>query len=153
MQIEWDAEGLDDTLISIRAVEGELGRELRRLLDEAAERAYRTMRTKVPIGETAQLEFSIRKGPLTFHPGGAGGGGFYEIEVGPGENAPEHLDFVFGGTSDLFGKAMRIQKHGEPAHWIERRRGQPPQTEWVTDAQEEAREWIRRGLNEMDLFR
>lgn len=152
MEFEYDVQGLDDTLLRIRAVQGEKD-SLRRVLDNAAEHAFRHMRMHVPIGETAQLEFSIRKGPVKWHPGGAGGGGYHEVEVGPGERAPEHLDFVFGGTSDLFNTPMRIQKQGEPAHWIMHRRGQQPQTEWVTDAQDEAREWIRRGISELDLFR
>jgi len=122
-------------------------------LATAALRGEQEMRLRVPKGETLRLFESIRVSPLRFSPGGLGGGGFYEIEVGPADDAPEHLAFVFGGTSDLFGKAMFIQKLGEPGHWIYRRRGQRAQTEWVTEAQDVTRNYLRANLERMDLFR
>jgi hypothetical protein len=110
---------------------------------------------------------SIRKAETVFHAGGAGGGGFYEVRVGPGRDAPEHLTYVMEGTG-LYGSlgtvirarmsgghrgVLAIQKRGEGVRFRTFARGQRPQRQWYDDAVQVADQFVEEGLRSIRLDR
>lgn len=150
----------------VRAQAG-LKEEIQKTLIEASEMALNMMRLKVPKSRETYsnakdpfhktIYSSLARGNLSYHPGGAGGGGQWEINVGT-LDPPEHLEWVVEGTEDIFsskgnlGPLMAIQKMGEPVKFRRARRGQKPQTEWITDAQAATNTFISQRIERMRIF-
>jgi hypothetical protein len=91
-----------------------------------------------------------------FRPGAAGGGGFYEINVGAIRNPPDQLRYIMEGTDRYpaagnFGHVMAISKLGEPVRYRTRRRGQRPQTEWFTESYRLANAFLAAQIQALDL--
>jgi hypothetical protein len=111
MHIDYDVDGIDEAItIGVRANK-QYSEELREILREAAVLALDYMRKHVPRSGTgyanrhtgtSAMEHSVHDSlamtKVSYRPGGAGGGGFYEIEVGAIFDPPRHLEFMFEGT-------------------------------------------------------
>src|SRR4051812_25122235 len=97
MEYEIRVEGLDDFDVRIRA----MGAEYRDRIIEAVEKASREsgsyMALHVPY-HSGQLYRAINVGNVKYHPGGAGGGGFYEAIVDVNEDLAPHAEAVISGT-------------------------------------------------------
>lgn len=157
VEIGYEVKGLDEALIRVRGVDSSVKRQIRELIEEAAEAALGEMLARVPrSGKSDSIADSIDKSGVVFHPGGLGGGGYWEVRVGPGADAPEHLEYVLEGTGvhgrfhsviypDLK-KAMAFE--GNLGH-IARRSvlGQEAQTAWLVESQEAARETVSLGIH------
>lgn len=162
MNLDWAVEGADDLTLRIQAGGARLRREIMDILDEASQKALDWMQLRVPRGPNPDghrtIAESLRRTAVRYQPGGPGGGGFYEIEVGP-EDPPEHLDYILGGTDDLdlwrghgnFG-VMAIQKMGEDVRFRTSRKGQEPQTEWLDEAQDIANTYIAQRIARLAIF-
>jgi hypothetical protein len=159
MEYEIRSEGLLDFDIRMRA-EGEDWRDaILTALDRASHQAGMYMGTHVPRGETGRLFRAINVGPVTYRPGGAGGGGFYEVHVGVDTEQAPHALFVLEGTgihheggsrgniTASKGNFMAINKEGEGIIYRQSAEGQLPQREWFDDAQDIADRVVRRELN------
>jgi len=135
--------------------------EIKQTLVRAALRAEKILEAEVPHGETHALANSIRMSPLKYSPGGAGGGGFWEIEVSVGEGVP-YVQNVVEGTG-IFGPrafpiypknpkgVMAFSKNGEFVFtkWV---RGQEPDDLWIVHAQDAAQEEVDEGLRRIDAI-
>lgn len=73
---------------------------LRSLLTDLAEHATAEQRIYAPSGETGYLHAHIRHGSLTYHPGGPGGGGSYQIVSGVVRGTSQHPLYVHQGTAN-----------------------------------------------------
>ena len=127
MHIDYDVEGIEESLtLSVRASK-EYGTQLREMLREAAEIGLQIMQKRIPRGKTgyanrhgARTDYksaydSLDMGPITYRPGSAGGGGSYEIEVGAINNPPPHIQYFFEGTRGYpFSIATFKRRRGYP---------------------------------------
>jgi hypothetical protein len=158
MNYEIRTEGLQDFDIRMRA-EGEEWREtILTALDRASHAAGLYMGDHAPY-ESGQLFRAINVGPVVYRPGGAGGGGFYEVNVGVDASQAPHAIYVIEGTGihhsggsrgnirPTRGNFMAINKMGEGIVYRQSAEGQLPQTEWFELAQEVADRTVRRELN------
>lgn len=162
MNLDFAVEGTDDLTLRIQAGGARLRREIMDILDEASQEALDRMQLRVPRGRNPDghrtIASSLRRTPVRYQPGGFGGGGFYEVEVGP-EDPPAHLDYILDGTDDVdlwrghgnFG-VMAIQKLGEPVRFRTSRKGQEPQTEWIIEAQQVANSLIAQRVARLSIF-
>lgn len=145
MKLESEVTGLDTLGEVLIRVEANAKEQTRHIIEHSARSAEAVMLAKVPrsnSGNRDTIAASIRS-VSEYHPGGAGGGGFYEARVGPGEDAPGHLRYVMEGTG-LFGSGslirsasggvLAIEKRGEGVHFRTFSRGQRAQTQWYDDA-------------------
>lgn len=71
---------------------------LKGFIEQLADIAMAWMHVYGPRGDTGYLQAHIHKGPLHWHPGGFGGGGSWEIEVGVLRGTSEHPLYVHEGT-------------------------------------------------------
>ncbi len=71
--------------------------QMRKLVEDAAKAAASKMYVEAPVGKTGGLKRRIDWSHAFFHPGGAGGGGYWEAHAGvtAGDPYPTH---VFHGT-------------------------------------------------------
>ena len=186
MNLEFEVDGFDEALtFRVRAEQG-VKREVQDMLGDAAKHALNYMRLHVPRGANPDpyhrtIYSSLDMDGLVYRPGGLGGGGFWEINVGAIRNPPEHLAHVFEGTRGFpanwrvrnrgrgyestqgsrgsakpkgnMGTVMAIQKLGEPVRFRTRRRGQKPQTAWFTGAAARANAYIAARIQQIDLLR
>ena len=142
MDFEIRTEGLDDFTLRFRAIK-EYRDEIRETLEEAAEKAGLYMTTHVPY-DRGQLFSAIEVSPIRYAPGGSGGGGYYEIEVGVDESTAPHAEWVLEGTglfnrenptNGIFPDGNALRWHGQEgkifAAWT---KGQKPQREWFEGA-------------------
>lgn len=115
------------------------------------------MAANVPF-HSGQLYHAINVGSIVYRPGGAGGGGRYEVEVGVDRDRAPHAEFVIEGTgiynrenprNGIYahspGKPMYFEKRGEIVFtmWT---RGQEPQRAWFENAQDVAQEIIEHAV-------
>lgn len=160
--LDFIVEGSDDLELRLRAAPDDIEREIRDIISESAVMAYSFMKTYVPRSDYKSpteptIYGSIRMSPVEFAPGGAGGGGDYVAEVGPGPDAPEHLQYVMEDTIDwdnykARGNFMRIQKAGEPPRYRPRRKGYQADTEWFDSAKLAALYHIGYRLQRLRIF-
>lgn len=155
MEFEIREEGID-AAIRFRAVK-DFKDDIIATMERAAHEAGTYMATHAPYHSGA-LYRSINVGPIVYRPGGAGGGGFYEIEVGVNEEMAPHARYVIEGTG-IYGesptngifptnrKFMAFDKMGEETVFTRWTRGQRPQREWFEDAQELAQNIISRAIH------
>jgi hypothetical protein len=153
MEVWWDVheENLD-AILEFKAIR-DFREEIKKSIEHAAHEAGAYMATHVPF-HSGQLYNAINVGPVTYMPGGAGGGGRYEVLVGVDRDRAPHAEFVIEGTglynrenpkngiySNTPGGVMAFEKFGEMV-FTRYTRGQHPQREWFEDAQELARDLI-----------
>jgi len=146
---------------------------------KAAEEAAAVMKIEAPKGDTGRLAQNIDHTPAVWHPGGAGGGGYWEARAGVkyfGEIYPlllmkgtgQHKQEGLGNLSELSGvlgslvrdsPAGRIYPRpgnvfpitaGGGLHFRMWQTGMRPQTAWVTQSQEVAKREVGRGIKTFD---
>lgn len=155
--MEWHVEtqGLSDFSIFFRAVK-EYRDEILATMEEAGHTAGTYMQMHAPY-HRGDIYRAIFVGPITYRPGAAGGGGFYELNVGVDETKAPHTEFVIEGTgiynredpkNGIYpskGNVLVFEAGGEKvfARWV---RGQQPQREWFETAQELASQIIERAI-------
>lgn len=153
MEIEYHIEGADSAMIRVRAESSEIRDDIVEAIGRAVIAAETEMKLLAPTGETLKLFGSIHAGPVEFHPGGAGGGGFYEAELSVGEDVP-YTRFVVEGTGGkgnkiypAQGNVLRIQKHGEKDSFVKWITGQDPQSDFIEIPQRIADEIISEAIS------
>lgn len=166
--------GFDVTEIKIRGLGERLKKDIVEAISEAANEAETLLKEGAPVGETGRLKQSVHNGGVSFHPGGLGGGGFYEVDVSVGEGVP-YLRHVVEGTgihagrgnitpntasmmhwegAKIWGNPL-IAKKGISAknaksHWAKETSGQKGQDEWIIAANAKANEVMERKVREID---
>lgn len=171
LQFDASTSGFDVTELRIRGLGERLKKDIVEAISEAANEAETLLTEGAPQGETGRLKRSVKNNGVSFHPGGLGGGGFYEVDVSVGEGVP-YLRHVVEGTGIHAGRgniqpATKSQMHweggrvwGNPQrakkgidgtqHWAFETQGQKPQDEWITAANVKANEVIERKVREID---
>lgn len=149
--IDYEVTGADEALIRIKAIPNDVERQIRDIVDEASEVAFAEMEMRVPQSvlsgsierpDHRTIKESLAIETITFAPGGLGGGGFYEVQVGALDNPPSHFEAVVGGSSNFprsTGERNNFQLMGFPGNFFMHREGQDPQREWIDDAIDLAR--------------
>lgn len=156
MEYQVQSEGLTDFTIRFRAIK-EFRDDIIDTMESAAQRAGSYMGSHVPY-HSGKLYQAINVGPVQYRPGGAGGGGSYEVHVGVDRTQAPHAEFVIEGTgifnrehptNGIFpsqGNVFAFEKNGEGTVFTAWTRGQEPQREWFEDAQDLARTIIARKI-------
>lgn len=178
--IEYEVRGGEETYIRIRAYRDRLRDEILEALKDAAQTAEKVMLAKVPR-DSGALASTIHVSGIQYMPGGAGGGGAYEIVLHAGQGIP-YLNLVTEGTGihgpynsygNIVAGAGNIRPKVRP-EWAPRTgarfmvftpkgetkpifrkwvRGQEPQTEWIVAAQQVANAIVAEHVRSMDLSR
>lgn len=174
MNLDVDIQGSDDLAIRLQAIQGNLGDKIKAVMLKSAFVAYRHMRDNVPQSRQNRRWGDYKEGgeerlvdhlaitQVSYLPGGAGGGGSYEMEVGWPGGAPEHIQWVMGGTSDWWQpKAMTIRtgkrpgaipfKAGGQGFFSHFRSGQQANDRWWLEARQLANRVIDAEFSRMDL--
>lgn len=150
-------------LSKLRGVEG-MRDEIKDIVEGAAQRSAQTMQRHAPKGKTGGLYRRIGWTHARWHPGGAGGGGYWEADsgVGPGDPYPTHVfhgtgiygesgEYIRARTGNVMvidgfkprdmigGKASHIRPGPIFTKYI---KGQKPQTDWVFFAQRSAHNYV-----------
>jgi hypothetical protein len=167
MNLSWDAENVPgrtgrETVVKIRAVNEEIRSSIIETITEAVAEGESVAKAKVPHGRGGgrghvRLSNAIKAGPVRYHPGGAGGGGFYEasLEVDASiapqarwvmEGTGEYADLPFGRIYPARGNVMVIMKQGESPSFVRWSRGQRPNTLWWEDANRRMEDSVARGI-------
>jgi hypothetical protein len=155
MDYRVEIQGLTDFSVFFRAIK-EYRDEIQEAMREAAEAAGSYMQLHAPYA-SGDIYRAIFVGPLTYRPGAAGGGGYYEINVGVDEGQAPHTEHVIEGTgiynreqpnAGIFpskGNVMVFQAGGEKVFtaWT---KGQEPQREWFENAMELADRLIEQAI-------
>lgn len=173
--LDMDYEGDSPMAVAIK-VKGRaeyMGHAVKNLAEDAARRGAEVMRTEAPRGETGQLANRIDFSDADWHPGGAGGGGFWEAVAGVIDTGDDYPLYVFHGTNEegrslwtaleragvgnlgqgIAGVIRPAEGNVFPIHtaggliyrmW---QRGQEPQQDWVLHAQEETNRFILERLS------
>lgn len=124
--------------------------ELQKNLDEIGRNIQRFMITEAPYdsGDLA-TSVEIRFGHIDYAPGGAGGGGYYEVATSIDVDDVPHLRFVWEGTGihgprgsmidSQMGNVMKFMGSRDGGVLFRKEsEGQRPQRNWVYKAQAEA---------------
>lgn len=151
----------------IQAVNAEFRGAIKSLIEDAVAEGVRVARESAPRGEMFRhhgptIADSIMAEPVRYHPGGAGGGGYYEASFSASSLIAPHLKFVFEGTGERGerptglirpsqGNVMAIQKEGEGVHFRAWARGQFPQQRWWEDAEAHADEVLAAGVRSLGI--
>jgi hypothetical protein len=153
MEFEIRTEGLTDFEVRVRAIGEDYRDQIIGAVKKATVEAGTYMAAHVPFHSGALFR-AIEIGPVVYHPGGAGGGGFYEAHVGVNEEIAPHAIFVVEGTgiygpqqSMIYpakGNVMVFEKGGEGSVFTKSSKGQEPRSAWFEVAQEVAEAVIRR---------
>lgn len=148
-----------DLLIKMRGIREVLDHQIRDIIGRAADAAANQMTLHweaAPHHGTREesIASSIGTTPPVFHPGGAGGGGYWEVHAGPGPDRPEHFEYVWRGTGIYgpthmpyrsgTGQAMPVPGYGRG--FAQHVAGQPPQQEWFAEAQRTAEAFVAEGI-------
>ena len=152
-----ESEGIADFSVRFRAIR-DFREDILDTMQRAAEEAGSYMGTHVPY-HSGGLYRAINVGSVQYRPGGAGGGGSYEVHVGVDESMAPYAEFVIEGTG-IFnrenptngiypanGNVMAFQKNGEGTIFTRWTRGQEPQRAWFEDAQALAQGIIARAIS------
>lgn len=97
MDYEIRSEGLTDFEIRFRALGEDYRERTRVLIGHAANEAGTYMAQHVPF-HSGQMYRAINVSEPKFHPGGAGGGGYWQAEVGVDREIAPHAEWVIEGT-------------------------------------------------------
>lgn len=143
-QVELRWEGLERVLLAIDRIDERSGRVLRDWLESLGSYGVYWMKFYAPhgassLGSGQSLQQRIDRTGARWHPGGAGGGGAWEVTAGvKGAGGGRYPIYVNLGTglyrpvaparirSDS-GRAMSFQKLGHPRAFFMSQRGQRPQ--------------------------
>lgn len=162
--IDYEVRGADEALIRVRSIPDDVQRQIRDIVEDAANAAYVEMGAKVPQSilsgsferpdhRTIKESLAIEK--VRFAPGGLGGGGFYEVQVGALDNPPSHFESVVSGSSNFplneFGPRNNFQLMGYPGNFFMHREGQEPQREWIDDAIDLARVYVETRIHTIQI--
>jgi len=157
--IEYETSGDTDLLVKMRGIREVLDYQIRNIVQHAAEVAADQMTRHwdaAPHHGTSEdtIARSIRVTTPVFHAGGAGGGGYWEVQAGPGPDRPEHFEYVWEGTGVFgpthmpyrshSGSAMPVPGYGRG--FAQSVSGQRPQQEWFTEAQRTAERAVAEGI-------
>jgi hypothetical protein len=154
MEYEIRVEGLADFDVRLRAINKEYRDQIISAVEKASQEAGAYMASHVPQ-HSGKLFRAINVEPVRYHPGGAGGGGFYEANVGVDETQAPHAIFVIEGTGiyhregsrgnirPASGNVMAFVDAGKEV-FAAYTKGQEPQSAWFEVAQEVADAVIRR---------
>jgi hypothetical protein len=152
MEYEIKVEGLADFDIRLRAINKDYRDQIIGAVEKASVEAGTYMAAHVPF-HSGKLFRAIEVGPVKYHAGGAGGGGFYEARVGVNEDLAPHAIWVIEGTGihgegrgniqPANGNVMVFTSRGEKV-FAASTEGQEPQSAWFEVAQEVADAVIRR---------
>lgn len=164
-----DSDSIPRAQIEMRTIKGDLQRDVKRIVGEAAHDAARTARMTAPRGvqgrRIGRIRDAIREEPVEYR---AGGGGSYVARVWIDEDVAPQVEYVFAGTprhdpggriypGHLFFSNFRhhgvlaIIKKGEPVHFRMWTHGQRPNRKWWEAAQKRAEFLANRKLAELDL--
>jgi hypothetical protein len=157
MEFHVESEGMSDFTARFRAIR-EFREAIEDLLQRAGFSATAYMHLHVPY-HTGALSSAINYSDSRYAPGAAGGGGFYEVNVGVDEAIAPHARHVING-SGLYDEAsphliyprsksaMVFEQHGQRI-FTAYTRGQRPRREWFEDAQELASDIIAQGIQSL----
>lgn len=158
--MEWhlESEGLSDFRLRFRAV-ADFREKIIDAMEFAADAAGQYMGTHVPY-HSGSIYRAINVGPVRYMPGGAGGGGFYEVNVGVNKDEAPHVEAVIDGTGiyardgggPIFpanGNVMVFTKLGEGKVFTRWTKGQEPQRAWFEDAQALASRLVAERISSM----
>lgn len=171
INFETEVRGAEQATLRIRGIEKRLKADIVEAISAAANEAQQVLEQGAPRGDSHRLAASVRNDGVSFHPGGLGGGGFWEVDVSVGEGI-DYLKFVVEGTGIHAGRG-NITAHGPyPMRWKgatiwgdprKARRGirgdthiafetegQEPQEQWITNANLRAQGEIARRVAEID---
>lgn len=158
MEFSIQSEGVADFETRFRAIR-EFRDEIRNLIQIAGFSAAAYMHMHVPYHSGA-LSSAINYSDTRYAAGGAGGGGFFQVNVGVDEATAPHARYILNGTG-LYNEthpsliyprsrsAMLFESHGSRV-FTRYTRGQRPRREWFDDAQEIARDIISGGIHALD---
>lgn len=164
-EIEPEYPGQVPELIArIQATGAEARGFIKELLQESAELGRRVAESQAPRGNLFDhhgggISDSIQISSIRYAPGGAGGGGFYEIDLYADSAIAPHLKYVFEGTADegvgkiypARGNVFTFQKDGEERKFRPWIHGQRPQTAWWEHAHDAVDANISSGIQGMNL--
>ena len=142
-----------NVVLQWRAVKG-FREEITSTIKRAADEAGAYMATHVPF-HSGQMYHAIYVTPVTYKPGGAGGGGTYEAEVGLEASLAPHAEWVIEGTgiynrtspskgifTGTYNGVFRFEKDFGEVVYTPVVHGMKPQRAWFEDAQELAQNII-----------
>jgi len=155
MDYEIRHEGLSDFTVRFRAVR-DLSERVQEALRVSAQAAGSYMGTHVPF-HSGDIYRAINIGPVRYMPGGAGGGGFWEVTVGVDSEKAPHVEYVMEGTGiynrespnpiEAHGNVMVFEKMGEGLIFAQSTSGQSPRREWFEDAADLANTLIKQFIS------
>jgi hypothetical protein len=172
ISIRDDSDSIPRAEIRMRAIKGDIGRQVKEIVSEAAHDAARTARMLAPRGvqgrRIGRIRDAIREEPVEYRPGGPGGGGSYVARVWVDEDLAPQVEYVYAGTpredpggiirpkhGNLGGMSHRgvlaIVKKGEPVRFRMFTRGQRPNKAWWDMAQRRAEFYAERKISELDI--
>lgn len=154
--------------VKIKATGERLRAQTQELVQDAVLEGLRIAKRDAPRGKTYEKRGNIRlvdgitATPVTYHPGGTGGGGYWEAHLVADSTVAPQLKWVMEGTgiradpprgriTPATGNVMVVQKLGEGPHFIRSAKGQRPQTEWWTRAHARMESVVEDGVNTIVL--
>jgi hypothetical protein len=170
MEYSVDIRNVDEAVLRFRAVD-RFADEIKDALRLAGEAAADYMKVHVPFYSGALYRAIFTASDPGYRPGGAGGGGFYEMRVGVDETQAPHADAVIHGTGifselnfqpGIFPKAPNTAlrfpgtgNFGTPSKdgmfYRAYVRGQEAQTAWFENAMEMATQVVESELYGLDI--
>lgn len=151
-------------IVKIKAVNEELQGKIKGLIEEAVAEGVIRARREAPRGPRhsgPRIMDSVFAEPIRYHPGGAGGGGFFEGSFKASSEITPHLAWVFRGTGEhgpraqlitpRYKKAMMTEWWGDGKTFFKSSKGQFPQQRWWTDAEERATRVLSTSIRHLDL--
>jgi hypothetical protein len=111
--LDVEVQGVPLVLLAINSQSSRRLQSLKGILMSSALMATTQMHALAPRGETGYIQSHIHQGPITYHPGGAGGGGSYEIVTGVMRGTSKHPLYVHEGTANLSDEQIAsLNSHG-----------------------------------------
>ncbi len=159
MRHETEVRGADEAFIRIRAIPGDVDRQIQNITKEAADVAFGEMEASVPDSDRTgsqerephrKIRDSLAVEEVRFAPGGLGGGGFYEVTVGAIDRPPSHFLPVILGSGNFppnsvfaaTGERKNLFLMGYPGNFFMHREGQAAQHEWIDDSIDLANRYV-----------
>lgn len=175
MEIEIKRSGLTNFDVEFRAV-NQYRDEVIRATELAGKQAAAYMRTHAPH-KTGNMANSVRMEDAVYRPGGAGGGGSWNVRVGIDEHQAHYAKWVIfgsgehntlgprsriyppgGGAASFFGqkrtrggRVFAFEKEGEGVIYTRWTKGQEPQYAWFAEAQQVARAALARNARSINI--
>lgn len=153
-------------ILKIKAVNEEIQSKIKSLIEEAVEEGVIRAKREAPKGKGhhfgARIEDSIYAEPIRYHPGGAGGGGFFEGSFRASNEIAPHLEWVYLGTGlrnilhphriyPLPPRRVMMSEYWGGREYFTSSQGQFPQQRWWADAEERAERKLSTSIRHLDL--